>query len=63
MWVTRDKNGELWLHKEKPVKFRGIWCSAGDTGLVSVVDKSFFKSCNYKRYVPIVGNRENKARF
>lgn len=47
MWIARDKNGELWLHKEKPVKFRGIWCSVGDVELVSPVDKSFFSEVQW----------------
>lgn len=29
MWVARDKNGELWLHSEKPIKSNEVWLSGG----------------------------------
>lgn len=47
MWIARDKNGELWLHKEKPMKFRDIWCSVGDIEWLSLVDKSFFSEIKW----------------
>lgn len=47
MWLARDKNGELYLHKEKPVKYLNIWCSVGDMELVSLVDKSFFSEVQW----------------
>ena len=30
MWIARDKNGELWLHKERPIKSNEVWLSAGE---------------------------------
>lgn len=47
MWIARDKNGELWLHKKKPVKFLDIWCSVDDVELLSLVDKSFFSEVQW----------------
>ena len=52
MWIARDKNGELWLHKEKPMKFRDIWCSVGDVELLSLVDKSFFQEVQWSDQEP-----------
>lgn len=52
MWIARDKNGELLLHKEKPVKFRDIWCSVGDVELLSLVDKSFFSEVQWSDNEP-----------
>lgn len=52
MWIARDKNGELWLHKEKPVKFLNIWCSVGDVELLSLVDKSFFSEVKWSDQEP-----------
>lgn len=47
MWIARDKNGELYLYKEKPTKFLNVWCSYGDEELVSLVDKSFFSEVQW----------------
>lgn len=52
MWIARDKNGELLLHKEKPVKFLNIWCSVGDVELLSLVDKSFFSEVQWSDKEP-----------
>lgn len=52
MWIARDKNGELWLHKTKPVKFLNIWCSVGDIELVSLVDKSIFSEVKWSDEEP-----------
>ena len=52
MWIARDKNGELWLHKKKPVKFLNIWCSVGDIELISLVDKSFFLEVQWSDQEP-----------
>ena len=52
MWIARDKNGELCLHKEKPMKFRDIWCSVGDIELLSLVDKSFFSEVQWSDKEP-----------
>lgn len=29
IYVARDKNGELWLHSEKPIKSNEVWLSEG----------------------------------
>ena len=42
MRIARDKNGELWLHKERPIRTYDQWSSMGDVVLVSLVDKSIF---------------------
>lgn len=47
MWIARDKNGKLWLHKEKPIKIYDQWSSIGDVELVSLVDKSFFSEVQW----------------
>lgn len=52
MWIARDKNGELWLHKEKPMKFRDMWCSIGDIELLSIVDKSIFPEVKWSDTEP-----------
>lgn len=52
MWIARDKNGELWLHKERPVKWLIAWCSVGDTELLSLVDKSFFSEVQWSDNEP-----------
>ena len=40
MWITRDKDGGLWLHKEKPIKTNyGWWYNPGWT--VSLPSYSF----------------------
>lgn len=52
MWIARDKNGELWLHKKKPVKFLDIWCSVDDVELLSLVDKSFFSEVQWSDQEP-----------
>jgi Zn-finger protein len=52
MWIARDKNGELWLHKEKPAKFQNIWCSVGDEEKLSLVDKSFFSEVQWSDKEP-----------
>ena len=47
MWIARDKNGDLWLHKEKPIKTYDQWSSIGDVELVSLVDKSIFSEVKW----------------
>lgn len=47
MWIARDKNGELWLHKEKPKKLIDIWCSDGDSEWVPLLDKSLFSEVQW----------------
>lgn len=41
MWIARDKNGDLWLHKEKPIKTYDQWSSIGDVELVSSTHAGF----------------------
>ena len=47
MWIARNKNGDLWLHKEKPIKAYGQWCSIGGVELVDFVDKSIFSEVKW----------------
>lgn len=53
MWIARDKNGELWLHKKKPVKFLDIWCSVDDVEKLSLVDKNFFSEVQWSDDEPM----------
>ncbi|OUP37237.1 hypothetical protein [Bacteroides sp. An19] len=52
MWIARDKNGELWLHKEKTIKTYDQWSSMGDVELVSLVDKSIFSEVKWEDEEP-----------
>lgn len=52
MWIARDKNGDLWLHKEKPIKTYDQWSSIGDVELVSLVDKSIFSEVKWEDEEP-----------
>lgn len=52
MWIARDKNGNLWLHKEKPIKVYDQWCSNGDIASVSLVDKRFFSEVKWEDEEP-----------
>lgn len=53
MWIARDKNGELWLHKEKPIKKTDWrWYSTGDIELVSLVNKSIFPEVKWEDEEP-----------
>lgn len=52
MWLARDKNGELWLHGEKPIKFQNQWCSTGKVELIKLVDKSFFSEVKWSDKEP-----------
>ena len=47
MWIARDKNGDLWLHKEKSMKSHDQWCSMGDVELVPLVEKSIFSEVQW----------------
>lgn len=47
MYVARDKNDELWLHKEKPIRTYDQWSSMGDIKLISLVDESFFSEVKW----------------
>lgn len=53
MWIARDKNGELRLHQEKPIKIFDQWSSIGDVELVSLVDKSFFSEVKWSDKEPM----------
>ncbi|WP_101772351.1 hypothetical protein [Peptostreptococcus faecalis] len=37
-WITRDKEGFVFLHKEKPVKESGVWCVGDDNGFLLTTD-------------------------
>ncbi len=52
MWIARDKNGDLWLHKEKPIRTYDQWSSIGDVELVSLVDKSIFSEVKWEDEEP-----------
>ena len=52
MWIARDKNGELWLHKERPIRTYNQWSSMGDVVLVSLVDKSIFPEVKWEDHGP-----------
>ena len=52
MWIARDKNGELWLHKKKPIKTYDQWSSIGDIVLVSLSDKSIFPEIKWEDEEP-----------
>lgn len=52
MWIARDENGELYLHKEKPEKFLSAWVSVGGMEWISPVDKSFFSEVKWEDEEP-----------
>lgn len=52
MWLVRDKNGELWIHMEKPIKTFDEWASIGDVSLVSFIDKSTFSEVKWEDEEP-----------
>ena len=53
MWIARDKNGELWLHKEKPIRIQDQWCSTDTVELVDLADnKSFFSEVSWEDEEP-----------
>ena len=52
MWIARDKNGDLWLHKEKPIKTYDQWSSMGSVEWVALVDKSFFSEVKWEDEEP-----------
>lgn len=43
MWIARDKNGELWLYEDKPIKKNdlGIWDSMSQS-----VDVTYIYNAN-----------------
>lgn len=52
MWIARDMNGKLWLHKEKPKKIVDQWCSTGEITLVRFMDESFFSEVKWEDNEP-----------
>ena len=52
MCIVRDKNSDLWLHKEKPIITYNQWSPIGDIELVSLVDKSLFSEVKWSNEEP-----------
>lgn len=52
MWIARDRNDELWIHKEKPVKIYGQWCPPGEIEQIRLMDKSFFSEVKWSDKEP-----------
>lgn len=52
MYITRDKDGSLWIHKEKPVKIIDQWCSPGEIERIRLMDKSFFSEVKWSDKEP-----------
>ena len=52
MWIARDKDGALWIHKEKPIKIKDQWCSMGDIELIRFIDKNIFSEIKWEDKEP-----------
>ena len=50
MWVARDKNGELWIYRNKPFRYmmKMAFASRGNNDIYLRLDESMFKSVKWK---------------
>lgn len=51
MWIARDKDGSLWLHKTKPYKLDDYWYNEGDVSDIAL-EKDWFPEVKWKDEEP-----------